>query len=387
MADKAPDAFRTISEVADWLGVSTHVLRFWEGKFSQIKPVKRAGGRRYYRPSDMELLGGIKVLLHDDGLTVRGVQKVLREQGVKAVAARSQPVDTDAPEAAEPERPDPSAAIFSAPAPARKSSTPKASDTIPQRTADKLPLFSERKLPESLTVSVESVARDEAAQTEDSVPDAPAASEPEIAAPWESGSAAPADEPGGSLDGGSPDSGAGFPEPEPETETPSSHAEPVSDESEPDGSQNAPEPVASDPFVQAEAAVAAPDDAPEAPETEQPHPTAEPAPSEPEPPADTALSDTDAALGSVISPSLPTDPDATPPLSDDEDTEPASATPQDVSAAPQAAPIAPLPEPERSLPERLARLVPGQIPADRLRPLHARLVALGRRMDDAGNAA
>lgn len=85
MTDKSPDAFRTISEVAGWLGVQTHVLRFWESRFSQIKPVKRAGGRRYYRPSDMALIGGIKVLLHDNGMTIRGVQKILREQGVKAV--------------------------------------------------------------------------------------------------------------------------------------------------------------------------------------------------------------------------------------------------------------------------------------------------------------
>ncbi|WP_370270043.1 MerR family transcriptional regulator, partial [Nioella sp.] len=79
MADKKPQAFRTIREVADWLGVEAHVLRFWESKFSQIKPVKRAGGRRYYRPADMALIGGIKVLLHDQGLTIRGVQKIIRE--------------------------------------------------------------------------------------------------------------------------------------------------------------------------------------------------------------------------------------------------------------------------------------------------------------------
>ena len=96
MDNKSPDAFRTISEVADWLGVPTHVLRFWESRFTQVKPVKRAGGRRYYRPSDMELLGGIRKLLHDDGLTIRGVQKLLREQGVKHVAAMSPPVDMDA---------------------------------------------------------------------------------------------------------------------------------------------------------------------------------------------------------------------------------------------------------------------------------------------------
>lgn len=84
---KSPDAFRTISEVAEWLDTPAHVLRFWESKFTQVKPVKRAGGRRYYRPADMELLGGIKRLLHDDGMTIKGVQKILREQGVRHVSA------------------------------------------------------------------------------------------------------------------------------------------------------------------------------------------------------------------------------------------------------------------------------------------------------------
>lgn len=84
---KSPDAFRTISEVSELLDVPAHVLRFWESKFAQVKPVKRAGGRRYYRPSDIALLGGIKTLLYDDGLTIRGVQKRLRDSGVKAVAA------------------------------------------------------------------------------------------------------------------------------------------------------------------------------------------------------------------------------------------------------------------------------------------------------------
>ncbi|MEL6100247.1 MAG: MerR family transcriptional regulator [Pseudomonadota bacterium] len=90
---KSPDAFRTISEVAEWLGVQAHVLRFWESKFSQVKPVKRAGGRRYYRPNDMLLLGGIRKLLHEDGLTIKGVQKILREQGVATVVALSPPLD------------------------------------------------------------------------------------------------------------------------------------------------------------------------------------------------------------------------------------------------------------------------------------------------------
>ncbi len=95
---KAKDAFRTISEVAAWLDTPTHVLRFWESKFSQIKPVKGAGGRRYYRPNDMELLGGIKKLLHEDGLTIKGTQKLLREKGVKYVAGIGQSMTDPAPE-------------------------------------------------------------------------------------------------------------------------------------------------------------------------------------------------------------------------------------------------------------------------------------------------
>jgi len=90
---KSPDAFRTIREVADWLDTPAHVLRFWESRFSQVKPVKRAGGRRYYRPNDMLLLGGIKRLLHDDGMTIKGVQKMLQAEGVKSVAAKSQPLE------------------------------------------------------------------------------------------------------------------------------------------------------------------------------------------------------------------------------------------------------------------------------------------------------
>lgn len=91
--DKSPEAFRTISEVAEWLGTPTHVLRFWESRFTQVKPVKRAGGRRYYRPKDMALLGGIKKLLHEDGMTIRGVQRMLRNQGVRHVADQSPPLD------------------------------------------------------------------------------------------------------------------------------------------------------------------------------------------------------------------------------------------------------------------------------------------------------
>jgi DNA-binding transcriptional MerR regulator len=83
--DKAPEAFRTISEVAEELAVPKHVLRFWEGKFTQLKPMKRGGGRRYYRPEDVALLRGIRFLLYSDGYTIRGVQKILREHGPRFV--------------------------------------------------------------------------------------------------------------------------------------------------------------------------------------------------------------------------------------------------------------------------------------------------------------
>jgi DNA-binding transcriptional MerR regulator len=83
--DKAPDAFRTISEVADDLDIPQHVLRFWETRFTQIKPMKRSGGRRYYRPDDVDLLRGIRRLLYGEGYTIRGVQRILKEHGIKSV--------------------------------------------------------------------------------------------------------------------------------------------------------------------------------------------------------------------------------------------------------------------------------------------------------------
>jgi len=85
--EKSPDAFRTISEVADDLDLPQHVLRFWETRFPQIKPLKRGGGRRYYRPDDVELLKGIRHLLYDHGYTIKGVQKLLKNNGNKFVAA------------------------------------------------------------------------------------------------------------------------------------------------------------------------------------------------------------------------------------------------------------------------------------------------------------
>lgn len=86
MVEKSPDAFRTISEAAEELDVPQHVLRFWETRFSQVKPMKRAGGRRYYRPADVELLKGIRSLLYKEGYTIRGVQKILKEDGAPHVA-------------------------------------------------------------------------------------------------------------------------------------------------------------------------------------------------------------------------------------------------------------------------------------------------------------
>lgn len=83
--DKSPDAFRTISEVADDLDLPQHVLRFWETRFNQIRPMKRGGGRRYYRPDDVELLRGIRHLLYGEGYTIKGVQRILKEQGVRFV--------------------------------------------------------------------------------------------------------------------------------------------------------------------------------------------------------------------------------------------------------------------------------------------------------------
>ncbi len=92
---KSPDAFRTISEVAADLDVPQHVLRFWESKFAQIKPLKRGGGRRYYRPEDVDLLRGVRALLYKDGYTIKGVQKVFRDQGVRFVMETGRAANDD----------------------------------------------------------------------------------------------------------------------------------------------------------------------------------------------------------------------------------------------------------------------------------------------------
>lgn len=90
--DKSPDAFRTISEVAEDLDLPQHVLRFWETRFTHIKPMKRGGGRRYYRPQDVELIKGIRYMLYDQGYTIKGVQKLLKDKGPKGLLAEDAPV-------------------------------------------------------------------------------------------------------------------------------------------------------------------------------------------------------------------------------------------------------------------------------------------------------
>jgi DNA-binding transcriptional MerR regulator len=123
--DKAPGAFRTISEVADEIDVPQHVLRFWESRFAQIRPMKRGGGRRFYRPEDVDLLRGVRHLLYGEGYTIRGVQRILREQGgvfvqnVWRVGAEAPPPESeedragDDSDAVAAERPDPDAVLSS----------------------------------------------------------------------------------------------------------------------------------------------------------------------------------------------------------------------------------------------------------------------------------
>ncbi|WP_253913154.1 MerR family transcriptional regulator [Pseudoruegeria sp. HB172150] len=189
--DKSPDAFRTISEVADWLGTPTHVLRFWESRFTQIKPVKRAGGRRYYRPNDMALLGGIKKLLHDDGLTIRGVQKILRTEGVKHVAALSQPLDgSEEPEPAEASAatlPDP--VPPHTPAPTGETVNPFAASTAEEPAvaeSDRPPAFAAtpaepKPEPEPVAPSVPFSAAPEPPTAEPEIADTPEPAEPPAA--------------------------------------------------------------------------------------------------------------------------------------------------------------------------------------------------------------
>ena len=152
---KSRDAFRTISEVAEWLDVPTHVLRFWESRFSQIKPVKRAGGRRYYRPSDMRVIGGVKTLLHDQGMTIRGVQKLFRENGIKHVSSHSVPLFDEPSDAAQTDQPViDHEAESTAPAPSARSTRDATPDPVidaaadqPDAISDATPVFSHRAAP------------------------------------------------------------------------------------------------------------------------------------------------------------------------------------------------------------------------------------------------
>jgi DNA-binding transcriptional MerR regulator len=297
---KSPEAFRTIGEVAAWLGVSAHVLRFWETKFPQIKPVKRAGGRRYYRPQDMLLLGGLKQLLHEDGLTIRGAQKVLREQGVKAVAARSAPLGVVAAEVApDADRPD------------AETPTPSAAEA-------------------------------EAAQEGPAEPGPPAASPPPPPPP-------PADE----------------------------------------GPARLPTVESLPPLAERSGRAVAPDE----PEAEPGEPEAEPQEAAAETPAAAQAKDVQTkdvppraplpgadepqlGLFSDLPPIVPPEPGADPAA----DAEPAPG--RGAAAAPGPGPVvAPLPEEALPVAAALARLSPGDIPAETLAPVLSRAEALRARMD------
>ncbi|HLI66287.1 MAG TPA: MerR family transcriptional regulator [Caulobacteraceae bacterium] len=109
---KGPEAFRTISEAADEVGVAQHVLRFWESRFSFIRPMKRAGGRRFYRPHDITILRGVQRLLHDEGYTIKGVQRLHRDEGVKRIVGEGLAAPEPEPEPA----PQPELALEAAPA-------------------------------------------------------------------------------------------------------------------------------------------------------------------------------------------------------------------------------------------------------------------------------
>jgi DNA-binding transcriptional MerR regulator len=149
---KSAEAFRTISEVAIELDVPQHVLRFWESRFAQVRPVKRAGGRRYYRPEDVDLLKGIRSLLYQDGFTIKGVQKVLKERGLRHVADLGR---GEAPQALVVEKPVVIEKIVyvekPAPQPPAKKARPthlRAVDTL------SLPFFDEPGVPQPETVPV-----------------------------------------------------------------------------------------------------------------------------------------------------------------------------------------------------------------------------------------
>lgn len=155
--DKAPDAFRTISEVADDLDIPQHVLRFWETRFTQIKPMKRSGGRRYYRPDDVDLLRGIRRLLYGEGYTIRGVQRILKENGIKAVQGL---VDEQAAPAFAPVRASEPRMSAAAPIVTRPASKPAMVEEEPEEEA-------EAELEEELEEDDEEASDDETEDAEE----------------------------------------------------------------------------------------------------------------------------------------------------------------------------------------------------------------------------
>ena len=142
---KSADAYRTISEVAEDLGLPQHVLRFWETRFPQVKPLKRAGGRRFYRPGDVELLRAVKALLYDEGYTIKGVQRMLRDQGPRSIAASTAP-----PLAASGALPVEQAPVGMAPS--RSSGDGRADPTMPKGYATSLDRLSSE--PDGRTIAV-----------------------------------------------------------------------------------------------------------------------------------------------------------------------------------------------------------------------------------------
>ncbi len=261
---KSPDAFRTISEVADWLGIQAHVLRFWESKFSQVKPIKRAGGRRYYRPADMLLLGGIKQLLHEDGLTIKGAQKLLRENGVPYVADMSQPLD------------DLTIAVI-------EGSTAGSDDEVSDLQEAVVP----DAMPEESPAAPAAQVLDEPPAPV--TPEAPAMPEPEVLA------STPTE----------PEVIASTPEPDLSTQTPET-APLVASEPDPEPVPQAVEPAdAPDVLAPSETAQTAPpaeQDDVSAPQEPEPAPQEiEPAPQEPEPSARTPMADEPVAAETVPS--------------------------------------------------------------------------------------
>jgi DNA-binding transcriptional MerR regulator len=157
---KTAEAFRTISEVAGELDVPKHVLRFWEGRFPQIRPMKRGGGRRYYRPEDLALLRGICHLLHADGYTIKGVQKILREQGIDHVKGIGVQAQAEAAEAAGKRSRRSKPAGHAAPVGAA-SASPSASGAAPSRRAQLMAAIAELEISRSILLgkAIETTAR------------------------------------------------------------------------------------------------------------------------------------------------------------------------------------------------------------------------------------